>query len=664
MTRREFLPASLLSWAVSAQHKPRLRRSESFFGFHFDLHPSEEDTALGRDVTEEMVDRLLSRTKPDYVQYDSKGHVGWLGWPSKVGPSAPGIVKDSLAIWRKITARRGVSLYIHFSGVWDSEAVRRHPAWARRAPDGKPETRQTSVFGPYVDQLMIPQLREAATKYDLDGVWVDGDCWATYPDYSPMAAEAWKKATGKTILPVKGDADWLEFLEFNRAQFRRYVKHYADELHHSHPKFQVASNWLYSTLVPEEPTILVDFLSGDYLGNAAISNARLEGRYLAQTGKPWDLMAWGFQQADSNAIGHVHKPAAQLQQEAAVVLAQGGGFQIYYQPSRSGYFEQSHIEVMGKVADFCRTRQPYCQNTLGLANIAVLFSKESLYSTTDRLFGGWGRASSPASGWLDALVANQYAVDVLPDWKIQRDAVTRYQMVVVPEWTGIGAGTRDLLLDLAKDGLKLVVSGAQNAALFGPPAGIQLEDSPEQVETYLAGGEVLANVKGLWQKLRGGEPLENRYLGYDSTKPGITAAVSASVGRGEVLLIPGPIGGVYKATHAPAVRQFVERMVAPRVDPLVRVQSPPTVEVSVRSKGGATFIHLLNSTGMQVAGDYSAIDFVPTIGPVQLAVKLPARPAKVTLQPEGRALPFDMKDGRLMTAVDSLHIHSIVALTN
>jgi hypothetical protein len=65
----------------------------SFFGLHFDLHPQENDTALGRDVTEAMIERLLDAARPDYVQYDAKGHAGWLGWPSDVGPSAPGIVR-------------------------------------------------------------------------------------------------------------------------------------------------------------------------------------------------------------------------------------------------------------------------------------------------------------------------------------------------------------------------------------------------------------------------------------------------------------------------------------------------------------------------------------------------------------------------------------------
>ncbi|MCZ2152359.1 MAG: hypothetical protein LC114_00420 [Bryobacterales bacterium] len=326
LSRRTFstlLAVATLSRGRAVGQPARLRRADSFFGLHFDLHPNETDTVLGRDVTETMVEKLVSTVRPDYIQYDSKGHPGWLGWPSKVGPSAPGIVRDSLAVYRKVTARHGVSLYIHFSGVWDSEAVKRHPEWARLDANGKADGRNTSTFGPYVDQLMIPELREAATLYDLDGAWVDGECWSVQPDWSPAAIAAYQQATGRENVP-RGPADphWLEFLEFNRQRFRDYVKHYADALHESHPRFQIASNWMYSTLAPEKPTLPVDFLSGDYLGNAAISRARVDARYLAQTGRPWDLMAWGFQQADGNAVGHVHKPAIQLMQEAAAVPTQ------------------------------------------------------------------------------------------------------------------------------------------------------------------------------------------------------------------------------------------------------------------------------------------------------------------------------------------------------
>ena len=94
-----------------------------------------------------MLAHLLETVHPDFIQYDSKGHPGYLGFPSKTGMSAPGIVQDSLAVWRRVTAARGVALYNHFSGVLDGAAVTKHPDWARLGPDGKRAPQETSLFG-------------------------------------------------------------------------------------------------------------------------------------------------------------------------------------------------------------------------------------------------------------------------------------------------------------------------------------------------------------------------------------------------------------------------------------------------------------------------------------------------------------------------------------
>lgn len=642
---------------AAAQAQPRrLRRAESYFGLHFDLHPNEKDTVLGRDVTETMVDNLLAQARPDFVQYDSKGHPGWLGWPSKVGPSAPGIVKDSLAVWRKVTARRGVALYIHFSGVWDSQAVKLHPEWARVGPKNEPEPNQTSTFGPYVDKLMIPELREAATKYDLDGAWVDGECWAAKPDYCEAALRAWGKAAPESAK----QAGWNEWLEFQREQFRKYVRHYVDEVHRTHPKFQIASNWLYSTFVPEEPTLPVDFLSGDYLGNASISTARLEARYLGQTGRPWDLMAWGFQQAGSNSVGHIHKPAVQLQQEASVVLAQSGGFQIYYVPTRAGYFEEAHVKTMGQVGRFCRAVQGVSQHTETVPQIGVVFSKETLYRTANKLFGGWGKASDPARGWLDLLLGCQWSVDVLPDWKLERVAA-RYPCIVLPDWAEPGEAVKRQLVEYGRNGGKLVVCGARNAELFSAEAGIRPSGKAGQKTAWVE-GPVLGNVTGEWLDFDPGlaQVVAHRYPEMDTRGGGVPAAVSAALGKGTLVVCAGPVGVVYAATHAATVRGFGRGLVAPLFEPAVKVTAPPTVEVVLRRKAGRLLVHLLNGTGMQVAGDYATVDYVPPVAGVTLGFA--GQPKSVTLEPTGQKLEPVRSGGGWTVHLPPLEVHLVAVV--
>ncbi len=120
----------------SNQNYPeRLKRKDSFLGIHFDFHAGHDCKEVGKNVTPEMIERIIDQVHPDYIQCDCKGHPGISSYPTKVGNPAPGFVRDQLKIWREVTARRGVALYMHYSGVWDNEAIKHHPEWARI--DGK-----------------------------------------------------------------------------------------------------------------------------------------------------------------------------------------------------------------------------------------------------------------------------------------------------------------------------------------------------------------------------------------------------------------------------------------------------------------------------------------------------------------------------------------------
>jgi hypothetical protein len=88
--------------APAAEKKGPLPRKDAFFGLHFDLHPQKADTSLGAEISEENIAALLERVRPDYAQYDCKGHAGYTGYPTIVGWASPGIVRDSLAVWRRL----------------------------------------------------------------------------------------------------------------------------------------------------------------------------------------------------------------------------------------------------------------------------------------------------------------------------------------------------------------------------------------------------------------------------------------------------------------------------------------------------------------------------------------------------------------------------------
>src|ERR1019366_10594811 len=134
---------------------------------------------------------------------------------------------------------------------------------------------------------------------------------------------------GITDVPRKpGEPHWFEFLEFNREAFRGYLRRYIAEVKKTCPDAQLCSNWAFTDHMPEPVCAPVDFLSGDYSPEDSVNSARLSARYLARQGKPWDLMAWSFT-IKPRPGGPTQKTAPQLEREAAVVLALGGGFEAY-----------------------------------------------------------------------------------------------------------------------------------------------------------------------------------------------------------------------------------------------------------------------------------------------------------------------------------------------
>src|SRR5678815_2209096 len=221
-----FFTFGLFPLTVSAQSKKPLTRKESFFGLHFDFHAGKTDQNIGETLTEAMIDSMLTIVNPDFIQVDSKGHPGITSFPVSVGTPATSFAKDPLRIFRDVTSKHGVALYIHYSGVFDNEAIAKHPEWARINEDGSRDPGNTSVHSAYSDQLLIPQLKEAITKYHVNGAWVDGDCWATGPDYSEASLNKYFQQTGKKPIPSSEKKIDTAFMQFSRRSFLEYVQHY------------------------------------------------------------------------------------------------------------------------------------------------------------------------------------------------------------------------------------------------------------------------------------------------------------------------------------------------------------------------------------------------------------------------------------------------------
>jgi hypothetical protein len=418
---------------------------------------------------------------------------------------------------------------------------------------------------------------------------------------------------------------------------------------------------MYTTFAPKPVEAKLDFLSGDYSPSLSVDRARVEARYLASTGMPWDLMAWGFDKGQDLAWSI--KPAEHLMQEASVVLMQGGGFQIYHTPTRSGYLVEPIIAQEEAVASFCRARQAASHKSTSVPQVALLLSSESFWDRSDAVFAPWGDVFTELEGALHALLNLHYSVDILAEHQLQ-PRLKEFPLVVVPDSHRLTAEFRRALTDYVEQGGSLLLMGEKCARLFEPILGAEFEGAPVQRTAELASAGGVTNANGVWQKVRPttARPAGSIHPTRDVRTGGEAAATVNAFGEGKVGAVYGPVASVYFRSHHPWLRDFIGSLTAELFpDPAVAVDGPPTLDIALRrTSDGRLSVHLLNTAGMPLPDRYGFTDFIPPLEGITLTIRAEARPRSVTWVPDGGRLEWSWAEGRLKVAVPKVKIHGAV----
>ena len=646
--------------------------AQRYFGMHFDFHATVADSLIGRNLSEKRLDSLLSAIKPDFIQIDCKGHPGITSYPSTVAnaTTATRFDNDPLKFYRAVTRKHGVDLYVHYSGIQDYAVLKKHPNWGVMKADGSLDEANTSVHGPYVDSLMIPQLKEVA-DYGVDGVWVDGDCWSTKLDYSPAALARFKAETGIQNVP-RSDSGWAAnlahyqaFREFSRQSFIRYMGHYVDELHKYNPHFRVASNWAYSSMMPDPITTNVDYLSGDLTPGNSVNTAALEARILASQGqlykKPWDLMSWSFWYQFNPQMGGDQKTAVHMMQEAAQIIALGGGFQGYFFQSRDASIPLGELPVMVQLSKFVRARQLFCQSGVSVPQIAILYSNATMKKYSKPLFER--QETHRIQGVLSALLDSQFTVDVLAEHHLH-GRMAQYPLIVVSQQDALTPAFRQELLVYARQGGNLLLIGVESTKNFANELGVTLAgDATTSTKwVYFNGTTMVLN--GAFQPVRAnagtqsfgsmsdseyGEPSKNQ------------AATTIAFGRGKLTGVYTDLSRDYEKHQSSKQRDFIAALVRPLLpNPIVEVTGSHLVHVVANRLNNRLAINLINTGGRHADPQVFTYDEVPPLVNLTVKIRTDKKPTRIVQQPENRPLPIRYAHGIATVTVAKLVLHSIL----
>jgi hypothetical protein len=54
---------------------------------------------------------------------------------------------------------------------------------------------------------------------------------------------------------------------------------------------------------------------------------------------------------------------------------------------------------------------------------------------------------------------------------------------------------------------------------------------------------------------------------------------------------------------------------------------------------------------------------IPAIGPLQVSIRQPQAPRRVSLEPGGQPLPFTYRDGEIYLTTPTIAVHRVIVLT-
>jgi len=655
-----FLLFNLLIIPVFSQHARKLSRAESFWGLHFDKHSEEKDTHIGATLTEEMIDSMLQMTRPDYIQIDCKGHPGISSYPTLAGKQAAGYDKDPLALFRKVTDKHNVGLYVHYSGVWDFNYAKSNPGEARVNADGTPDKQSISFWGNYSDKLLIPQLKEIALKYKVDGAWIDGECWAVAPDYRTDALQEFTTATGITAIPRSPkDKGYKELLDFTRRKFVSYLDYYSKEVHKEAPDFQICSNWAYSALMPEPmpEDLQLNYLSGDYDPDDAMNTANWNSRCLAGQGKPYDLLAWSF-------VRHmVPKTALQLCQEAAAVISLGGGCSIYFRQNHDMSPQPAAFPIMKDIADFMIPRKEFCKGIKPLPQIGLFYSREGWRNKVDVVYQPAG--VSGIRGVMNALLDGQQAVEVLMTHHLEK-RMNEFPLIIVPEWEVMEPHIITQLKEYVKNGGNLLVIGVDATTHFYDILGVT--EIKKGYSEKLGYDSRFIDVHSPYRVVEcktGTREFARIYATNDFRFPDGIAATVNNYGKGKVAGVYFDMGENYLTSTSPVFRDFLSGIVKELFpNPLVKVEGTHRINIVPTTKNGKTLIQLVNTSGDHANRHVKGIDEIPVLRDISVSVSTPNQPKEIILQPGNTRLKYTYseRDKRATVLIPELEIHNILEI--
>lgn len=592
--------------------------ASSFFLLHLDHHTTDK-AEVGRDADPAETARLINLVKPDVIQIHAKGNPGWTTYPTTVGHTPPKLARDVMQVWTDLARDNRYVFSAYYNIGRDREIMRRHPEWNRVRADGKPWDNMLCYHSGVAEQYLWPMVDEIMNRYRPGGFWFDGSCFTVMNCYCAKCRERFRREHQLDAPSNPQKPGWAEYKEMQRQIYREFCAQTAARVKKRNPACLVAINWAFSLRMPEDPPPGVDYFTGDH--GSQMDDLAPDAIWYDSQDRPFDLMTTVFYH---DAHGAQLKPRPQLEQEMGIILAHGGRYFAWDNPTPESGLIAPRYEMMARVVTpFLRARQSWCLGSRLLPDISLFHGAAAHYALTAAGPAAFPRQNAPLLAACEGLRRLHLSPEMISDHRLEQGEI-RSRLLLMENTPVLTENNRQALRRYTERGGRVLLTGRAVAAA-------QLTDADAAVGPRLT---------------------------------------RQALGKGEVWCLPQPLFRASANVDRQLPPEDVLQQVLPCADRRVSLDGPETVEVTLRQKGSDWILHLVNIAPGQRERDPNALGFLnlhvkelPPAPACRVSIRLANRPRSVALQPQNKVLTgWTWDDGSLQLALPSFETHQIVII--
>ncbi|MCC6581149.1 MAG: alpha-L-fucosidase [Phycisphaeraceae bacterium] len=669
--------------------------SASRFNLLVDYYPEVSFRPYGSGIDEAQAVDMLRRLDLGYICVYAKGHGGYTTFRSSLHTEHLMLAQDMPALFRHATRKTGTKLVLYYSGLLDGVAAIRHPDWTMLNDQGEkyayfPDFPHMKAMGvcphsDYFDQWVSVHLAEMFSRYEPDGIWVDGD-WPG-PCHCPRCLAKFSERTGWTgtlsdLRQREGFARqyssfWIGVLATWRQRFRALVQSLKSDCAYSAGNVSARRQFAGA----------FDWRSGDFFspGMFRLNDIARMMRWYATLDTPYDAYVCDtkFTHFKPKTRSRT-KTVQRMMQEAATVGASGGAVGYWTYPLGNGAMIPSRVAIAEQVRHFVRQREPVWRD-VKIVPWTLIVAAET---------HGSALGSAALAGAHMAMAALHRSPRISDESILTQPVPDR--LIVLPESPKLDDATVDALEAHLRRGGSVLASGPE---LLHSPRYRQLLGVGDASFGKVHDGFVLTRatrepvgIDGDWNQLelREAKELYPLLLPWDDHNPeaagmtnswpmhgqldetqpesaGFAAAVIRECGPGRIIHVNTSLFTRYVHLGDVAMLRWMRELVDELDDqPLLTTDAPSWVDMTVQRQGDRLLIQVVNTNPGRdlslLGGEDHWVDEIPEVGPYEARVRMPEKPRRVTWEPAGTVLAFTYDQGVARIEIPRVHIHGCVVV--